>query len=55
MACAKSHPNHIGYYYCQTCLNHLFLCRECGRYKTVRGRFPLKDHLCEECQNLKGR
>jgi hypothetical protein len=50
-ACAKSHPNHIGYYYCQICLNDLFLCRNCGQYKTRGGRFPLKDHFCEECQS----
>jgi hypothetical protein len=49
-ACAKTHPNHIGYYYCQACLDHLFLCRGCGQYRTRRGRFPLKDHICEECQ-----
>jgi hypothetical protein len=48
--CAKSHPGRIGYYYCPTCLNDLFLCRNCGIYRTRRGRFPLKDHLCEDCQ-----
>lgn len=47
--CAKGHPCHIGYYYCQGCMDHLFLCYRCGRYKTLRGRFPLKDHLCEVC------
>jgi len=49
-ACAKSHPNHIGYYYCPACLDYLFLCRNCGWYRTRGGRFPLLDHLCEECQ-----
>jgi hypothetical protein len=48
-ACAKSHPNHIGYYYCQTCLDDLFLCRKCGRYRAREGRKALKDHLCGEC------
>lgn len=48
--CARSHPNHIGYYYCQACLEYLFLCKECGQYKTRGGRFGLKDHLCEGCQ-----
>ena len=49
-ACAKSHPNHIGTYYCPACLDNLFLCRGCAQYRTRRGRFPLKDHLCEECE-----
>lgn len=31
--------------------NDLFLCRNCGQYKTRGGRFPLKDHFCEECQS----
>jgi len=49
-ACARSHPNHIGYYYCPACLDYLFLCRDCGQYKTRGGRFPLLNHICEECQ-----
>jgi len=48
--CAKPHPYHLGYYYCPSCLDDLFLCRICGQYKTRRERFPLKEHICEECQ-----
>ncbi len=47
--CAQSHPHSIGYFYCQMCLNHLFLCRGCGQYRTRGGRFPLLEHMCEEC------
>ncbi|MBM4307663.1 MAG: hypothetical protein FJ123_13120 [Deltaproteobacteria bacterium] len=50
-ACAKSHPGHIGYYYCQSCLDYFFLCCRCGRHRAIRGRFPLKDHLCEQCSH----
>lgn len=48
--CAKPHPNHMGYYYCPACLDYLFLCRDCGQHKTRGGRFPLLDHICEECR-----
>lgn len=48
-SCAKPHPSHLGYYYCPDCLDDCFLCKVCGSYKTRRGRFPLKDHLCEDC------
>ena len=49
-ACAKSHPGHVGYYYCPACLDDLFLCRDCGQYRAREGRWRLKDHLCEECR-----
>jgi hypothetical protein len=31
-------------------LDYLYLCGDCGQYKTRGGRFPLLNHLCEECQ-----
>ena len=49
-ACAKSHPGHTGYYYCPACLDDLSLRRNCDQYRAREGRWALKDHLCEECQ-----
>ena len=52
-ACAKSHPGHIGYYYCPACLDDLFLCKSCGHYRAREGRFALKNHLCCECEEIR--